>query len=382
MTIYITVYSLILFFAINKKAKNIKELEKILIIILGVFLCFGYMTGSDWRGYELMYESIQLSNMFDYVKGFEVGYAIIQIMFKSLGFNFWSFFIIIKIICFLITINALKKYSNKNYTWGLLLFYGVFALDAYIDNPMRNLIASVIFILSYKYLLTNNPFKYIFLLLIASTFHMSSLLLLPVYFIRNVNLNRKTIIFTLITLFLIVLINQWQFREFLLNTIWSSSNLFSERFGSVFLHESFYEDNSNIITLGFLFHYCAFILILFKKEEIERQKYGRLIFNLSFLYIIVYTISFSIWIFFRMRLFLFVPFCICLSYLPYLYKKNISKIITIAIIVIISFFTMHSTITGSYKYIPYTNYLTYLFKEKPTYYERYYYNYKNSPYSE
>jgi len=108
---------------------------------------------------------------------------------------------------------------------------------------------------------------------------------------------------------------------------------------------------------------------------------GHLIFNLTFIYMIFYTISFSIWIFFRMRYFVFIPFCISVSYLPLLYKRNYSKILSIAVIIVISFFTMKSTITGSYKYIPYTNHIEYLFKTSPSFYERSNYNHENSPYA-
>ena len=42
---------------------------------------------------------------------------------------------------------------------------------------------------------------------------------------------------------------------------------------------------------------------------------------------------------------------------------------------------MKSTITGSYKYIPYTNHIEYLFKTSPSFYERSNYNHENSPYA-
>ena len=104
MWIYIIIYCLILFFAFNKKAENTKIIFNLLLLLLGIFLCFGYMTGSDWRVYEQLYNSLNFSNLLENVKGFEFGYPITQIIFKSLGFSFWPFFIILKIICFSITI--------------------------------------------------------------------------------------------------------------------------------------------------------------------------------------------------------------------------------------------------------------------------------------
>ena len=380
MSVYICIYFLILLFAINRLLSNTKTLLNFLLVIVGIFLCMGYMTGSDWRQYELIYETITLSNFHIDVKGYEYLYPILQLVFKSLGFTFWQFFIIIKLICYFVTIKTLKKYSQNNYTWGLLVFYAVFALDAYIDNPMRNLIASVIFLFSLKYLLSNKLVKYVIMLIIASSFHMSALLLIPIYFIRKIKLKKTAIIISLTVLFLIAIVGQSSFRDFLVQFIWGNSNFISDRFVSSYLHESFYEDNKSVISGGFIIHSIMFILIFLKNEEIQKQKYGILIFNLTFIYMIVYIISFSIWIFFRMRLFFFIPFCISISYIPVLMKKWHSKLFSISIIIIMSFFTMYSTITESYKYIPYTNHISYLFKNKPDYYERSNYNFVNSPY--
>jgi len=382
MLIYIVIYVLILFFATNKKARNTKELFNSLIILLGIFLCMGYMTGSDWRGYEIEYNSLNFSNLFENIKGFEFGYQIIQIIFKTLGFSFWPFFIILKIICFSITIKVLKKYSTNNYIWGLLLFYGVFALNAYIDNPMRNLIASVIFIYSFKYILENKFIKYIFLVILASLFHMSALLMLPIYFVYKMNITPKVLLIVLSILLTIVISFQFLFRQFLLDLVWGNQNIIANRFNYNYLHESFYKDKQSIITIGFIIHYISFALIAFKKKEFEKIKYGHLIFNLTFIYIIFYTISFSIWIFFRIRLFVFIPFCISISYLPLLYRKYYMRVFSIGVIIVISFFTMISTITGGYKYIPYTNHIEYIFKSKPNFYERSNYNFNHSPYSE
>ena len=78
-----------------------------------------------------------------------------------------------------------------------------------------------------------------------------------------------------------------------------------------------------------------------------------------------------------MRLFLFIPFCICIGYLPFFYVKWYNKLISISLIFIVSFFVMKSTITGSYKYIPYSNYL---FEFERNFQERSNYNMINSPY--
>ena len=70
------------------------------------------MCGSDWRGYEIMYNRIDLDNLFsDYYA--EPGYYIYMLGFKYLKIDFWIFFIFTKVVVFFIIVKALIKYSDK-----------------------------------------------------------------------------------------------------------------------------------------------------------------------------------------------------------------------------------------------------------------------------
>ena len=78
--------------------------------MLCVFLCFGYMTGSDWRSYEPMYDNVSIDNLFyDYY--WEPGYYIWMLLFKVFHLNFWFFFITTKVLVFLAFLHTINKYS-------------------------------------------------------------------------------------------------------------------------------------------------------------------------------------------------------------------------------------------------------------------------------
>ena len=64
MVVYFFFFFLILFFSLNKKVGRTKSLDIILLVILCIFLCMGYMTGSDWRQYEPQYNSLTLTEFF------------------------------------------------------------------------------------------------------------------------------------------------------------------------------------------------------------------------------------------------------------------------------------------------------------------------------
>lgn len=62
--------------------------------------------------------------------------------------------------------------------------------------------------------------------------------------------------------------------------------------------------------------------------------------------------------------------------------KNEMKLLIYSLFFIISVGTIYSTITGSYKYLPYSNYLEYIFVNKPDYNYRANYNFVKSPYKD
>src|SRR5690606_34971137 len=109
------------------------------------------------------------------------------------------------------------------------------------------------------------------------------------------------------------------------------------------------------------------------------QKFGNTFFNFIFFSFLVYKLAISITILGRLNLY-FVPFyCIAIVYLLYISVKEIKLGVFFAIL-LLSLYSTYSTITSSYKYLPYTNYLFY--GSDPGYNFRYNYNYYNSPYSE
>jgi hypothetical protein len=372
MFIYCFIYLLILLFAVFFNMSKIRYFDVFLLILLGCFLTMGYMTGSDWRSYEIEYESLDQETL----QGHEYGWYIYKYIFKIFGIKFWHFFIFTKVICYSVVLHFLKKFSGLNYYWSLLIFFGVFSLDAFIDNPMRNLIAGVIFLMSVSSIVKRKLLKFLFVLIIASLFHTSALFMIPFYFVEKFDVNFKKVSLSFLLFVSLISLAQIHFREIVLFVVWNYGGFLSERFNPVYLHESFYESNPSI-TWGFVFHYLLFGLIYLKKVEFEKLKHGKILFNLSFLYMIVYSISFMIWIFFRFRLYLFVPFCICVGYLPYFYVKWHKKLVAISCIVVVSFFVMKSTIMGSYKYIPYTNYLL---EPERNFDDRSRFNFNRSPY--
>jgi hypothetical protein len=126
MIYYITIYIILLLPLYFDKGQLKKRNIVIYYIILPLFLCFGYMIGSDWRSYELFYENINSINDITLL-GREPGYFILGYFLKLIGFDFWAFSITIKLIGYYIFLEFYKKHSEKN-VYGILFFFVYFAL--------------------------------------------------------------------------------------------------------------------------------------------------------------------------------------------------------------------------------------------------------------
>ena len=67
----------------QSKLKKSQITQSLFAISLILFLCFGYMTGSDWRSYEKWYEWGIVSILLGGYK--EPGYHIYSMFFKFIG---------------------------------------------------------------------------------------------------------------------------------------------------------------------------------------------------------------------------------------------------------------------------------------------------------
>jgi hypothetical protein len=377
MIIYIIVL-LICFipeFITELKSKNGKLL---IVIIVGLFICFGYMNGSDWRYYEEFYYSIDLNYPFNNIP-FEYGFYFYILLFRYLNFDFWTFFIFTKIILYIINIHFLLKYQKEHFYISFSIYIFLFGLSLYIDNPMRTLIASTIFLFSYKHLEAGNIKTYFFIVLLASSFHIVALLFITLYWL----LRKRFVTSTLIISFVLFNIILWIFDT-------GIKNIFTLNSGIPFVDNKlnfYFSDGSSgniytenrIVSFGLIVRYVLFYFVLISRKHIE-EKYGLIFFNLVISGFFFYRLAIGIPIFERFELFVVIPFCVAIASTIISFKPN-SKLIYKLSLYLLVLILMVKNITMDYKYIPYTNYLIYTFQgKKLSFDERSSYNFVNSPY--
>lgn len=354
---------------------NNKIMVYYILFLLLLFLCFGYMTGSDWRNYELSYNSSRFSTLLD--ERFEIGYAMLQATGRFLSIDFWTFHITIKVVCFLL-LSRMVMYLKIN----ILLFWALFLPEMgfflFIDCPFRNLISLGIFSLAIPALFNRQKKQYFFIITIAVLFHYSAILLYILYYVPNFRIKNGYYI----ALFLIINIFAYKI-DFIIGTIlaglFDASDFLRERLLLYALDENY---QASAINVGTLYRSFFFILFIIFRSKIEQESdFSKILFRLSMFFFLLYPFTISLKIFSRFSIYL-IPFYLLTVILLLGTFKPVLKYTISLVLIFWTFIKTYSVITEDYRYVPYTNYILYYFQEKPDYKYRNSYNLLNSSYGD
>lgn len=171
-------------FGKNERKKHM--LFVFLIILLIGFIGLRGFIGWDWWAYYPSYNN--LPNGFNY----EIGYEIWSNIFYKIGLSYHHFTFINTVADILILAYVLKKYS-KYPIFSMFLFLAVQGLSFEVDL-LRNAKAVLLFIISIQFIKERKLIPFLILNILGMTFHMSSVIYLPMYFILNRNYSRKIIL--------------------------------------------------------------------------------------------------------------------------------------------------------------------------------------------
>lgn len=378
MLIYIIIVLCAWILALSPKYKESRKVQVVFAIFLILILCFGYMTGSDWRSYEKWYlwQNIGQINLFETFK--EPGYYVYTSVFKFIGVKFWTFFIFTKVILFIVLFRFVKKLYPENIFLFWMLFLPMSGYFMFVDNPMRNVIAVVISLLAFKYLVNRSFLKFSIYTLIAMSFHTSAIIMFFIYFLSGLKMKNSTLIigFLIVNIF-------FSSQAFLINFIELVFSHIPYKYISAMISRFFFEKDTplrgSVISFGLILNTIWFFVILSNRQAIEKRlKYGKDIFKMAIIYPYMFRLGLTLQLLVRFQLFFVVFFVIAIvSILRFLKPQLRAGYITFVFLV--SLILCKSLM--SYKYVPYTNYLTYAISGNfPSYEYRSTYNLIHSPY--
>ena len=343
----------------------------LIIIWLYAFLCFGYMTGSDWRAYELMYNEENLTRFIN--KG-EFGFVWLIDFFKFFIEDFWIFNACMKMFFLYALVTFFGFFTNNKYA-ALGLSFCFHTLFLVIDCPMRFMIGVSFVILSVKFLLQKRWLIFILFSLFAVLFHLTSLIvsmvLILCYLSRSYVLKMSEIILWCAFILCLAISNSPKILEGIFS-IANSVPLFE-------YYTTWYSiENSSDLTLISILK-TAFIgtIIIANKEKIINWKCGDYIFSTAFFSLTIGGLFSLIPTGFRLNIVpkYFQVIAILELFFTVVYKYKITPKLLMKYVLLLLFAVLLMREVKSPKYTPYSNSIYYILTKHLPYTYRYNHNY-------
>lgn len=286
MIIYAILFPVILMFCINEFNNGNNFFRFIALGILILFMGLRYGVGVDYFSYNEMYLEGDLSSWV------EPGYFYLMKFVHFLNGEFYW----VTIIVALITISFLYKgITNLTQYYAFSMFFFLVSPNGYgfCVNGMRQGITAAIFLYSIKYIVEGQFFRYCIILLVGSLFHVSLLILIPFYFIRNIKFRKN--LYLLLIIIAIVLNQANVFKNVLLKALSYTPWAFYLEVDGVL------GDAKTSSGLGFIFtNLVGLTVIYFISERLVRQQKYAIIFNFFVVFLIFRNVFFSILIIYRL----------------------------------------------------------------------------------
>ncbi|MFE7063741.1 EpsG family protein [Sutcliffiella sp. NPDC057660] len=266
---------------------------------LFLFLAIRYDFGNDYFSYM---------NLHALINDGLVDFGGKEILFNYLNLLIPNFFWLIAIISlfYIISIyNLIKKnFSAKDYWFSLLLLLVNPYLFLVHLSSLRQTIAICFIIFAIKFAIKRNFPLYTILVLIASGFHQSAIVLLPVYFLLNekkINIKSISIIYGI----LVVLIGTPLFEAILDRIL----EYFPHNY-TYYFNQGYTNSLRSTLISGTLF---LFLILNINKLQGKEMIYGKLSLISTIISILSIKVSmiFRIGMYFEIFLVVTIPFIIC-----------------------------------------------------------------------
>ncbi|MFK9089957.1 EpsG family protein [Bacillus salipaludis] len=294
------------------------------ILIFGVLLSIVLVSGlraniGDTFFYKHIYETNDMT--WEYVTSQkDIGFGILQMFLKNFSDNPQILIFTTAFITNLLIILVLYKYSRQ-FELSIYVFItsGFFIISM---NGIRQCLAAAIVFAAAKYLFEGSLKRYMLVVLVASTIHATTLMLIPIYFIVRRKAWTKTT-FTLFLLAIIIVVGFNQFTEVLFAAIKDT------QYGG---YKDFTEGGANVIRVA-VEGIPLFIAFLGREKLRRIMPNSDYIVNMALLGFIFMIISTQNWIFARFALYFSLYQFILISWIVKLFKEKDQKLIYFAILI-------------------------------------------------
>ncbi|MDO9594870.1 MAG: EpsG family protein [Lutibacter sp.] len=338
MLYWITFIIIALFFnfisADKKLDPNIRKFAQIcLILVVVYFSAFRDGLGQDYDGYF----DLLMNGYFNEYTLKEPGFSFLSNIVYYTELSPVFFFLIMALMTNYLFINSFNRYNNTFLIIFIYLTGSIFYFNTF--NLVRQMGAASIFMYGIRFIENRKLLPYVLCVLLAASFHISAILLLPIYFIVNRAFSNK-----LLTSVLVISIIVGQILKFNLTSF----------LGQYFMVYYWYFEDEAIIVgeSGYLtlFFNLVLILLIFYKKRSQEIKY-KVVFNLFFIGVFLYNLIPSFHYIFRFATYFIVFAPIVLPSLDKTFPKRVWTYILILGFGTMFFITLYSSLDNK-KIIP------------------------------
>ncbi|MGE7614592.1 EpsG family protein [Paenibacillus sp. NPDC101420] len=171
---------------IKKKIKQKIVIDTAIIVIMVIVYGIRYNVGRDYLSYEIIYK-----NEYGWYN-YEFLYTLSTNFFKFLNAPFWVFNVFLGFIIFYLMYLISK---DLNIGYEKIVLYFILTGQLFVSfNLVRQTIAAMIIMFAFRYITRKNIIKYAIGVIIASLFHTSAIIFIPLYFLKNINLNIRRVV--------------------------------------------------------------------------------------------------------------------------------------------------------------------------------------------
>jgi hypothetical protein len=270
----------------GKKERVLMRYSAITLYIL--FFGFRGFIGADWNNYYPYYSKIPslLSGHFgvpDY--SFEIGFTLFSAICKTISSNY-HFFIFTNTLVNVILIDIFirRHLPARQYVLGIMIFLLMGGIMNEIDL-LRSSKAVLLFMVSIKYIQSRQLLKFLLINIVGLSFHAMAIIFFPLYFIVNCNFSSKVMILIWIIGNIIFLL-QIQYIKPILSFLISFLGMrYSEKL-SAYLSSNIF-NTAYGFSLGFIERTFSFLmLVIFYKRLYKQGDYPKIFINIFYFFIL------------------------------------------------------------------------------------------------
>lgn len=327
--------------------------RKCFVIWLYVFLCFGYMTGSDWRTYEMQF--MYMNNISDLGWLNEVGFNFLFFALKKVLSDYWLVVGVLKCL-YLYTLIRVAKIITPHWLAVISLMITGNLSFMLIDNPLRFMTALVLVNMALELCLKNKIVPAFLLVFLSFFMHNTSifyLLLIPCVLFAERIAQWNKVLLAIIYVFVLYIGSNVQIIEFMRQSMISVLINLSEDVRTYSTYEA--TSNASFFSLGNIFGIMMFLVILLTRDLIIwKHENGKMVYSMAIINAMLSKLLIIIPTGFRLA----IPFSIFyIVYMVYLLRStSLLKWFFVGYISI----SFPLNLWTTYKYIPYSNSIPYI----------------------